>query len=267
MARNVAALSPRLDGGRTGTRQRSRQASLSDLADVRRVRIGARRGGAVPLGLVLLVAVACSTSGSTPSPAESASRSTARMSMASTSSTVESTTPSLPAPTTSATSSAPSATGSLFTTTEPADPEAEVRAALERGFNDFSACLVAMPECDPSILEATRAGQLLERNIERIIEWNEQGYTVRDRDQYGFVIEAIDLNEEATQATVIVCFADGSRLVLPGAAPDGGDVIVDDAFLSARERWDMRLDPDGAWRAYDATPVDDSSETDLCADG
>ena len=43
-----------------------------------------------------------------------------------------------------------------------------------------------------------------------------------------------------------MCIADGSKLVLPAA--DGTDVIIDDTFVSGREAWDVRLDPDGSWQ-------------------
>jgi hypothetical protein len=122
-----------------------------------------------------------------------------------------------------------------------------------------------MPNCDPTLLEATRAGDLLESNVARINEWNALGYTVRDRDRARFVIENIDVDATATRATATVCIADGSRLVLPSA--DGTDVIIDDAFVSGREAWELRLDPDGSWRAYAAPGVGETSETDQCPAG
>ena len=101
----------------------------------------------------------------------------------------------------------------------------------------FSACLVAMPTCDPSTLAVARAGVLLERNVARISQWNGDGYTVRNRERFRIVIEKVDLNADGTQATVTLCIADGSSIVLPGAGPDGADVIIDDAFVSGVEAW------------------------------
>ena len=105
-----------------------------------------------------------------------------------------------------------------------------------------------MPNCDPATLEATRADPLLAVNVSRVIEWNGKGYTV------------IDLR----QATVTVCFADGSKLIDPGAGPDGADLIIDDAFVSGREAWDMRLGDDGIWRAQDAPLIGATEVTDVC---
>ena len=121
-----------------------------------------------------------------------------------------------------------------------------------------------MPACDPATLGVARAGDLLERNVGRIEEWNAAGYTVIDRDQFRYVIESVVLADDLTTAMVVVCIADGSKLVLPGAAPDGGNVIVDDAYTSGRSQWDMRLDGDGRWRGYDAPAVGPTESTDQC---
>jgi hypothetical protein len=67
--------------------------------------------------------------------------------------------------------------------------EAAVRAAVDLAVADFSACLIAMPACDPSTLEATRENPLLAVNVSRVTEWNGEGYTVIDRDQFRHVIE------------------------------------------------------------------------------
>jgi len=72
-------------------------------------------------------------------------------------------------------------------------------------------------------------------------EWNGEGYTVIDRDQFRHVIEGLDLSADLRQATVTVCFADGAKPVDTVAAPDGTDIIIDGTFVSGREAWDMRL--------------------------
>ena len=114
---------------------------------------------------------------------------------------------------------------STSTTLDPAaQAEAEVRAAVDLAQETFSACLVAMPSCDPSTLAVARAGDLLERNVARINEWNAAGYTVRNRDQFRYVIEEVTLAPSGTQAAALVCIADGSDLVQPGAGPGGADV-------------------------------------------
>ena len=150
-------------------------------------------------------------------------------------------------------------------TTEVAlDPEIAVRAAVDLAQETFSACLVAMPACDPATLGVARAGDLVTRNAARIEEWNALGYTVRDRESFRYVIEAVELDSAGTAATVTVCIADGSRLVQPNAAPDGSDVIVDDEFVSGRSTWDVRLDVDGVWRAFDTAPLGETSSEDVC---
>ena len=144
------------------------------------------------------------------------------------------------------------------------DAETAIRAALATSFADFSDCLTSMPQCDPSILEATRAGALLDANRARIEEWNSAGYTVIDRDQYRYVIELVELSDDGNTATATVCLADGSKLVLPGAGPQGADVIIDDQFVSGREAWELRLDADGQWRAYSAPVIGVTEESDVC---
>lgn len=158
-------------------------------------------------------------------------------------------------------------TAAPTTTVATVDPEIAVRVAVEVAQETFSACLVAMPACDPATLAVARAGDLLSRNAARIEEWNALGYTVRDRENFRYVIESVELDSAGTAATVTVCIADGSRLVQPNAAPDGGDVIVDDEFVSGRSTWDVRLDADGVWRAFDTAPLGETSSEDVCGAG
>ena len=44
-------------------------------------------------------------------------------------------------------------------------------------------------------------------------------------------------------------------------------MIIDGAFASGREAWDMRLDDDGIWRAYDAPLIGETEDTDVCPAG
>ena len=150
------------------------------------------------------------------------------------------------------------------TTDATASAESSVRAAIDLAQQTFSDCLVAMPNCDPNTLAVARGGDLLSRNVGRVGEWNSAGYTVIDRDQFRYVIESVKLNDDESQATAVVCIADGSKLVQPGAGPGGANVIVDDAYTSGRSSWDLRLDPDGQWRAYDAPAVGPTESKDVC---
>lgn len=153
------------------------------------------------------------------------------------------------------------------TTEAQPDPEVAVRAAVDLAQATFSACLVAMPTCDPSTLAVARTGAVLERNSARIEEWNALGYTVRDREAFRYVIESVEVDGSGMEATATVCIADGSRLVMPNAAPDGSDVVVDDEFVSGRTAWQLRLDSDGVWRAFDSSPVGESASEDVCGAG
>lgn len=213
-----------------------------------RRRVGRPGAAGLAIGAAALAISACSSSDVT----SSSTQTTTSVEITSPASSTE--------PTTDTTSTTAPAEN---TTVAPVDSvEQEVRAALTQGFRDYSDCLVAMPSCDPATLEATRAGELLQSNVARINEWNGLGYTVRDREQFRFVIETVQVDDDGSRATVTVCIADGSKLVLPTA--DGSDVIIDDTFVSGREAWDVRLDPDGSWRAYAAPGVGETSETDQC---
>lgn len=166
--------------------------------------------------------------------------------------------------TSTSTSPPTSSTSTTTTTAPPASPEDDVRASIALAQQTFSDCLVAMPQCDPATLSVARAGPLLERNAARVQEWNAAGYTVRNRDQFRYVVETLTLNPDGMTASATVCIADGSELVHPGAGPGGADVIVDDAYTSGRSSWDIRLDPDGQWRAYDAPAVGPTESSDVC---
>jgi hypothetical protein len=121
-----------------------------------------------------------------------------------------------------------------------------------------------MPKCDPSTLAVARAGSLLAKNTAKINEWNADGYTVRDREKFRSVVEQVSVDPSMTSASARTCYADGSRLVKPGAGPGGADVVIDDTFGSARDQVTLRLDTDGVWRAYDAQPVGATESTDVC---
>ena len=104
-----------------------------------------------------------------------------------------------------------------------AQAEAAVRAAVDLAQSTFSACLVAMPSCDPSTLAVARAGDLLARNVARINEWNAAGYTVRNRDQFRYVIEERDARHRAARRRRRWCAsptaATSSSRALDRAAP------------------------------------------------
>ncbi len=95
------------------------------------------------------------------------------------------------------------------------------------------------------MLAAARAGELLDRNVTLINEWNSLGYTVRDRDQFRFVTESVAIGTDGVSAVGDGVHRRRTRLVLPNAAPDGSDVVLDDEYTSGRSEWNMRLEADG----------------------
>ena len=220
--------------------------------------VGRRVFSTTALLLLALGAVACAdSSDSSPSTPSSTDPITVTSSAASSTST------SITTSTTGTSTSSTSAT----TSAPPASPEDDIRAAIALAQQTFSDCLVAMPQCDPATLSVSRAGPLLERNVARVQEWNAAGFTVRNRDQFRFVVEGVTLSPDGLTATATVCIADGSDLVHPGVGPGGADLIVDDAYTSGRSAWDMRLDPDRQWRAYDAPAVGPTESSDVCPAG
>lgn len=140
--------------------------------------------------------------------------------------------------TSSTTTSTATATIALTTTTtvdRASKAEADVRASVKAATDAFGACLLALPKCDVASLAQTRRGHLLELNSARLSQWNQEGYAVREREKFRYVIESVTVDPDGKRATANVCIADGSKLVKPGAAPDGSDVVVDGAYTSGRE--------------------------------
>jgi hypothetical protein len=215
--------------------------------------VGARLTGTAMALSLCVPLLACNGGGSS-------STSTAS-SAVSTTTTISTTTTASPSSTT-----LPPTTFPTSVTTAQRNLDAEVRAAVAAAVDAFNVCLLALPKCDVAALAATRAGVVLERNAARATEWNNAGYAVRDRDRFRYVIESVTVDASGMKATAVVCIADGSKLVRPGAAPDGGDVIVDGAYVSGRERWELRLDA-GVWRVYDAPAVGPTEARDVCPAG
>jgi hypothetical protein len=218
--------------------------------------------GAVAVLSLILVAAACDSGDDEDAATTSAAVATTATDL-STTAPPETTTE----PTSVATSSSSASTSTSTTLDPAAQAEADIRAAIALAQDTFSACLVAMPSCDPSTLAVARGGDLLERNVSRINEWNAAGYTVRNRNEFRYVIEDVTLAPSGTRATALVCIADGSDLVQPGAGPGGADVIIDDSYTSGRESWDVRLNSGGRWRVYDGTAVGPTESRDACPGG
>ena len=202
-------------------------------------------GRAVVTAAVLAAAVSCSSDGTTAPPTTPA----ANIAPAS--------------PSVSSASSTTSAT-TLTTIGPSAAAVADVRSAYQLASQTFSACLVAMPNCDTSTLAVARSSPLLDRNVARIDEWQTAGYTVRNRGRFRSVLESVELGPDARTATVMTCISDDSDLVLPGAGPGRADVIVDDSLTSGRDVWQFRLESDGVWRAFELEPLGATESRDVC---
>jgi hypothetical protein len=155
-------------------------------------------------------------------------------------------------------------TVAVSTTPPPANAtEQAVRNAIDKSFADSAACLEALPTCDPVTSGAARAGASLEGWTKLVTKYKAAGYVSRRRERNHHNIESVTI-QGADRATAVVCNTDGSETVQPGAGLDGGDLIVDGQFVSRRDTYDMRLDPDGLWRLYDGKLIKSSSGDDLC---
>lgn len=163
----------------------------------------------------------------------------------------------------SSTTTTPTSSSTSATSHPVASVEDSIRGAVAWQ-QTFSDCLIVMPKCDPTTLSAARAGPLLERNVARIQEWNAAGYTVRNRDQFRYVVESVVLKPDGVSVSAVVCIADGSDLVYPGAGPGGADVIIDDAYTSGGALpGTCDSIPTGSG-AYDAPAVGPTESSDLC---
>ena len=217
------------------------------------------------LAACLLVVAACSSGGNAAPESTAVLSTTGSTSPATRTPPTTSPPPSTTSSTTTPTTSTTTTTAAPPTTDDPAATAyVEVRAAVDRAIADFSECLLALPNCDISMLAATRGNPMLAINGARISEWNMAGYSVIDRDQFRYVIEAVELAADLEQATVTVCIADGTKLIHAGAAPDGSDIIIDDTYISGREAWDVRRGTDGVWRAFEAPAVGPTESSDVC---
>lgn len=226
--------------------------------------VTAGRSAGVLLVCTLLLAACSSGENAAPSTTTTDTATTEPAAHSTTPSPVSSTSTSTVAPTTTSTD-VPTTSTVPPTTVDPAvEVSSAASAAVDKAIADFTACLNALPNCDIATLAASRANPLLAVNAGRVSQWNLAGYVVADRDQFRYVIESVDVADDFMTATVTICYADGSKLVDPGAGPGGADLVIDGTFSSGREAWDMRLDPDGVWRAYDAPLVGGPEATDVC---
>ena len=138
-----------------------------------------------------------------------------------------------------------------------------VRNAIDKARADGDACMRALPKCDVATLAASRGGVSLESLTKVITQYNAEGQVSRNRERNHYKIESVTIQGSA-RASAVVCNTDGSERVLPGAGPNGVDIIVNDSFVSRRDTYEMQLDADGVWRLYGGSIIGDPSGVDLC---
>ena len=141
--------------------------------------------------------------------------------------------------------------------------EQAVRSAIDKARADGDACMRALPKCDVATLAASRGGVSLENLTKVITQANAEGQVSRNRDRNHYKIESVAISGP-DRASAVVCNTDGSERVIPGAGPNGIDIIVDDRFVSRRDTYEMQLDADGVWRLYGGGIIGNPSAVDLC---
>jgi hypothetical protein len=216
--------------------------------------------GRLFIGLVLgIVALAACTSSKASPPLTTLPPSTIAVAT-----TAVPATTSTAAATTTVAPTAPVTTVAVATTLDTASAtEQVVRTAIDKARADGNACMAALPRCDVATLANSLGGVSLETFTKAVLQYNAAGQISRNRERNHYNIEDIKILGP-DRAAAVVCNTDGSERVLPGAGPNGEDVIVDGFFVSRRDKYDMRLDADGTWRLYDGQLIGNPSPVDLC---
>ncbi|MBL7498269.1 hypothetical protein I6A84_27490 [Frankia sp. CNm7] len=160
------------------------------------------------------------------------------------------------------------------TTASPADPAAEVRAAVtaaQKQYYDAYRAAMANPR-DQVLVEALLAvyvdGSVPARNIRGDVAWlAERGYVIRPSADDYYVIEDIhvDAPPPAGRATATVCGYD-TGTVIDGVnrAPDGKDIVVNNTPASGRTRLIWVEQGDGTWKIDGGELVDSWEGENRC---
>ena len=157
------------------------------------------------------------------------------------------------------TSSIPSTSTTVAPTTTTISPlaaaEVLVRAAVDAFEGAALTCARTIPNCDVAMFDRVIRGPSLDPYKKGWADINSNGWAGRHLERRRYVLLKVQFPEpnapELDRAVVSVCFADGSVTVKPGAAPDGSDVIVDEASSTRQQETEYRRGQDGQWRAYD----------------
>ena len=155
------------------------------------------------------------------------------------------------------------------------DPSADHTAGLDGDGNSSAAdeaaqvtldraamwldCVQQFPVCDGADFDANTGGVLLDRLHGRLDELRTDGLVVRPpvdpaHDENAVLASVVAPGGDRVDVTF--CQVDGWRSVDPGAAPDGGDVIVDDDVTTTVILYEVRRGADGRWRVIDSELID-----------
>jgi hypothetical protein len=169
------------------------------------------------------------------------------------------------APTTSTTtSSVPVTTPAPTTTVDPlaAEEAAVVEAAEQARLARLNA--LVNPD-DPAALASLDLYYVPESPARgevntSLADLAREGWAVRPHPSVpdSVTVEEIAFETAASpaRATLVVCIIDSGIVYEPGAAPDGGEVIVNDVVYAARSTYEMAK-VDGHWKLFDISLVNE----------
>jgi ABC-type transport system substrate-binding protein len=159
-----------------------------------------------------------------------------------------------PTTTTSPSTTTTTTTVEPTTTLDPvAAEEAAVSEAAEQARLARSDALINFD--DPAVLAALEqyyvVGPALDEVNESIEVLRTEGWRAREHPTIpeGLTVEEITFIDgpPPTRAEVVVCILDSGVIYEPAAAPDGGDVIVNDQVVAARTTYEM-IKVEGGWK-------------------
>ena len=148
--------------------------------------------------------------------------------------------------------------------TQSADVETQVRAAVDGYADAWRTCMRSLPSCDTSLLAETRTGDQLVLAQTSAQASNDAGYVARNVDNFQVTIKSVAVRSDQIVATVGVCIEDGITRVIPTAT---GDQVADDNFVSTKGVLAVALGDDGIWRVASSAVIDQATgqESNLCA--
>ena len=176
-----------------------------------------------------------------------------------------------PASTSTSSSTSTSAAPTTTTISPLVVAEAEVRAAVDAFERVDQECARASPNCDVSTFDAVALGSSLDTIKRSWANADSSGWAIRHLERYRYVIEKVEFPEPNAptimRAIAFECVADGSVTVKPGAAPDGSDVIINEAYATQHIETEFRRDDEGRWRAYEVLKNTKTFGGDTCPNG